>query len=467
MCEPPKAPWARPERVFAVIALVFGTALVLTIPPFQSADEPLHFFRAYEITEGVLIHRQVDARGIAAGYLPASLYKIWLPFSHLGFHPERRASVRDIRDVMRVPLNPRERIFITFPGTAHFSPMCYLPQCLGIILGRVVGAPPLAMLYLGREFNLMFWTLLGYWAVRSAPVIARPLLLVLLMPMSLYVASTLSADASTNVFVAAFTAIICNLVSRTDKTADLPSYLILMVLSLTVCLCKSAYSPLLGLLLIIPAGRFGGPLRYAVRIGVLAGVCVAVAFTWESNSSSLDTRINMSNNVSARAQLQLLEHNPLRFVSVLLETFRQRGWSYLQSYVGLIGWLDKYLPAAFVAGYLVILLLACVPSDDSPLIPPAGRVAAAVVPSVTVSFLMIALLSYLYWTPVGSSFIDGIHGRYLIPLSPAIALLLISVARRLSVGFHAKPQFLNLITAIISLISCGYFWALVWGRYYG
>jgi hypothetical protein len=179
MCEPPKAPWARPERVFAVIALVFGTALVLTIPPFQSADEPLHFFRAYEITEGVLIHRQVDARGIAAGYLPASLYKIWLPFSHLGFHPERRASVRDIRDVMRVPLNPRERIFITFPGTAHFSPMCYLPQCLGIILGRVVGAPPLAMLYLGREFNLMFWTLLGYWAVRSAPVIARPLLLVL------------------------------------------------------------------------------------------------------------------------------------------------------------------------------------------------------------------------------------------------------------------------------------------------
>ena len=159
--------WARPERVFAVIALVFGHALVVTIPPFQSADEPYHLLRAYEITEGVLIHRQVDARGIAAGYLPVSLYKIWLPFSHLGFHPERRASVSDIREALRVPLNSRERIFVTFPGTAHFSPVCYLPQCLGIILGRVLGAPPLAMLYLGREFNLLFWTLLAYWAMRS------------------------------------------------------------------------------------------------------------------------------------------------------------------------------------------------------------------------------------------------------------------------------------------------------------
>jgi uncharacterized membrane protein len=459
--------WARPERVFAVIALVFGHALVVTIPPFQSADEPYHLLRAYEITEGVLIHRQVDARGIAAGYLPVSLYKIWLPFSHLGFHPERRASVSDIREALRVPLNSRERIFVTFPGTAHFSPVCYLPQCLGIILGRVLGAPPLAMLYLGREFNLLFWTFLAYWAMRSAPVIARPLLLILLMPMSLYVASTLSADASTNAFAAAFTAMICNLISRKDKTADLLSYLVLMVLSLAVCLCKSAYSPLLGLLLIIPAACFGGSRRYAIKLAVLVGICAAVAIAWESKSSSLDARINMSNDVSARTQFQMLERNPLRFVPVLLETFRQRGWSILQSYVGLIGWLDKYLPTPFVAGYLVVLLLACVPNEDAPALPPAVRVAAAVVPCVTISFLVIALLSYLYWTPVGSSFIDGIHGRYLIPLSPAIALLLVSARRRLGVGFHAKPQFLNRMTAIISLVSCGYFWALVWSRYYG
>jgi uncharacterized membrane protein len=466
MCETPTSPWARPERVFAIIALVFGHALVLTIPPFQSADEPFHLLRAYEITEGVLIHRQVDARGIAAGYLPASLYQIWLPFSHIGFHPERRASVRDIRDAMRVTLNPGERIFITFPNTAYYSPVCYLPQCLGIILGRVLGVPALGMLYLGREFNLLFWTFLGYWAVRSAPVIARPLVLILLMPMSLYVASTLSADAPTNAFAAAYTAMICNLISRKDKTVNLQRFLLLAVLSLAVCLCKFAYAPLLGLMFLIPASRFGGRLRYAVQLIVLVGVCAAI-LAWMANSSSLDTQIRMSDNVSARRQFHLLEQSPLNFAQILLETFRQRGWLFIQSYVGLIGWLDKYLPAAFVVGYLAVLFSTCMASDGLPQMSPAGRDVAVVLPSVSISCLIIALLDYLYWTPVGSSFIEGIHGRYLIPLSPAVALLMVSAMRRLGIGFRAKPQYLNLMTAIISLVSCGYFLDLVWNRYYG
>jgi len=102
----------------------------------------------------------LNARGIAAGYLPASLYQIWLPFSHLGFHLERRASVRVIRDVLRMPLNPGERILISFANTAHYSPVCYLPQSMGIMLGRLLGATPLEMLYLGRESTCcsgLFW----------------------------------------------------------------------------------------------------------------------------------------------------------------------------------------------------------------------------------------------------------------------------------------------------------------------
>jgi uncharacterized membrane protein len=338
---------------------------------------------------------------------------------------------------------------------------------VGIILGRILDLPPLAMLYLGREFNLLFWALLGYSAVRSASAIGRPLVLILLMPMSLYVASTLSADAPTNAFAAAYTAMICSLISRKDQTVNLPRFFMLLLLSLAVCLCKTAYAPLLGLVLLIPSDRFGGPSRYAAKLAILIAVCAAAAWAWDSMSSSLDTQIRLSNDVSARAQIQLLEQNPLHFAPILVETFQKKGWTYLREYIGLIGWYDRYVPTAFVVSYLVFLLLACVPGEDSPVLPPVGKVAAAVVPSVTVSFLIIALLDYLYWTSIGSPFIDGIHGRYLIPLSPAIALLLSSAMRRLGLGFHAKSDGLNLTTAIISVLSCGYFLAMVWNRYYG
>jgi len=200
------ARWIAPDRAFAVIALVFGNALVLIIPPFQVADDSFHFLRAYQITDGVLVPRQPDARGVAMGEFPVSLYQVWLPFSHMGFNPSTKASLQDIRDALRIPLNPSRRMQIALPSTAYYSPACYLPQCLGIIVGRALGMGPLAMMYLGREANLLAWTLLGYLSLRSAPGIARPLFLLLLMPMSMYLAATVSADVSTNAFAVLFTA---------------------------------------------------------------------------------------------------------------------------------------------------------------------------------------------------------------------------------------------------------------------
>ena len=460
--------WTRPHRAFLCIALVFGTALVLLIPPFQSADEPEHFLRTYQITEGALVSRQRDIRGIAGGFLPASLYDLWLPFSRIGFHPEIKVSVRQIANAMRIPLRPGERIFITFPNTAHYCPTCYLPQCLGILLGRVLRLPPLAMLYLGREANLLFWVLLGFLALRSAPAIARPLFLLLLMPMSLYVASTLSADPSTTAIAVLFTALICKYFNSGPSSIDRKAFFVLLALSIPLCVSKLVYVPLLALLLLIPRRNFGGTGKFTANFAAIVAICAVFLVLWISASSNLDPRNAMSNNVSARAQLQLLEQHPAHFGPLLLETLRRRGWSFLQSYVCVIGWLDMYLPAAFVAGYGLLLLIACWSSEDHPPLPSPMRCAMIVLPAVIISFLAIAFLDYLYWSPVGFSYIDGIHGRYLIPLTPAVFILACSVARQLPRNWRTRPPqtLLNAAAALVSLGVCLYFLAVVWRRYY-
>ena len=45
----------RPDAaaVFAGLALLFGSIFVFLIPPFQSPDEPNHFLRAFQVSEGV------------------------------------------------------------------------------------------------------------------------------------------------------------------------------------------------------------------------------------------------------------------------------------------------------------------------------------------------------------------------------------------------------------------------------
>ncbi|HEY1921549.1 MAG TPA: DUF2142 domain-containing protein, partial [Tepidisphaeraceae bacterium] len=208
MAESRLAGCAKPHIAFAAITLVFGTALVLLVPPFQSQDEIPHFLRAYQIAEGGFISRNKGPDGLDGDYLPASLAKISVPFTKMFFEPQIKASTSQIRQALTVPLEPRNRIFFTFANTAHYCPACYLAPCIGIALGRIFELPPLVMLYLGRETNLLGWTFLGYLALRCGPAIARPMLLLLLMPMSLYLAASVSADPITIGLASLFTALV-------------------------------------------------------------------------------------------------------------------------------------------------------------------------------------------------------------------------------------------------------------------
>ena len=245
--------------------------------------------------------------------------------------------------------------------------------------------------------------------------------------------------------------------------------ILLAAVSIPLGVSKFTYLPLLGLLLLIPMRNFGGPRKFVMKLALLAALNLTALMMWTSASSAnLDTRIKLTNDASAPLQLQWLQQHPTRIVGVILETFRLTGWVVLQSYVGVIGWFDKFLPAPVVVGYLILLILACWSCEPEPPLPSPARAAVIVLPIVTLSCLIIALLSYLFWSPPGLPFIDGLNGRYLIPLTPPMFVLLCSAFRRLP--RHLRPRFphgaLNLATVVVCLGVCLYFLAAVWTRYY-
>lgn len=461
--------WMRPHRAFAVVALLFGTALVVVVPPFQSPDESFHFLRAYQITEGGFVAHEKDQRDLMGATLPVSLDRVSTPFLKMCFHPEIKASVDDIHRALRIPLDPQNRAFQIFPTTTHYSPTCYVGQCLGIGLGRALALGPLVMLYLGREGNLLLWILLGFFALRWAPAIARPLLLLLLMPMSLIFAATLSADPSTNGLATIFTALICKYFALGVNSINRKRLALLAVISVPLTVSKLAYAPLLALLLLIPARNFGGRAEWAGKLALLAALNLTAFLIWAAWSSNLDTRINPGSGVSAAQQLQIVEQHPARFAGALLATLRRGTWYDVEMFVGVIGWFDEYLPAPFVIGYLTLLVLACWSCDDHPPLPSPARAAIIILPLFVLIFLIIALLSYLFWTRVGDSLIYGINGRYLIPVAPAMLMLLCSTFRRLPGKWriHSPQTNLNAANVLISLGTCIYFLAAIWGRYYG
>ncbi|MER3433396.1 MAG: hypothetical protein C4288_08190 [Leptolyngbya sp. ERB_1_1] len=44
-----------PERAFLILSLIFGMMFIIALAPFQSPDEPAHFYRAYQLSEGKII----------------------------------------------------------------------------------------------------------------------------------------------------------------------------------------------------------------------------------------------------------------------------------------------------------------------------------------------------------------------------------------------------------------------------
>jgi len=463
------ARWIGLDRAFVALALIVGNALVIIVPPFQAADEGQHFFRAWQITQGQFISRETTDTGEAGGRLPSSVNDFFQRFWPMAMHPERKTTAKYIFDAFKIPLEPGNVALVEFGNTAHYCPIGYFPQCLGIGIGRMLSLPLPMMLYFAREANLIVFTLLGYFSLRFAPAIARPVFLLLLIPTMLCLAASASADVLSDGLAILFTALVCRYYAAGEQSIGLQAFLILLAVSLPLSVQKYVYVPLLAILLLVPATNFSGYRRKAAMIMLLLAINIVAVSAWAVSTSSLDTRITVQPNVSPSRQFALLEQHPFRVVRLSWNTARDAGWYICTTYVAVIGWMDLNFPPSIVLAYFCILIFACWTAGDWPLLPSPGNTALVVLPIVIASCLGIGLLNYFYWTAVGSSHVVGLQGRYFFPLTPAVFVLACSAARRLPRP-HSTPRMetrLNFAMIFISALFSASLVISIWSRFYG
>jgi hypothetical protein len=156
------------EYVFLVIALAWGVAQVFLVPPLQVPDEGDHWFRAWALTDGQLT---ADRDGMVT--LPASFARTADLYTRLvadGVPPvslEGQAGFAGYEDLFNSP-GPSGTVRVA-SRVLSYGPVGYLPQAVGVGLGRLVGAPPLTCFYLARLGNLFAAAALLFFAIRLAP----------------------------------------------------------------------------------------------------------------------------------------------------------------------------------------------------------------------------------------------------------------------------------------------------------
>lgn len=413
-----------PAAVFAALALLFGSVFVFLIPPFQSPDEPNHFLRAFQVSEGAFFPETADNR--LGGYLPASLAGLRDSFSYLKMNYDAKLDKRLIFSCLDIPLNKSRREFADFPNTAVYAPAAYLPQAAAAGVLRVCGGTPLQMLYAARLSNLLLWTLLVFAAIRIMPFAQRLLAAIALLPASLAMAASANADVVTNGLCWWLTA---SFLRRCFAGPPQEASVFIKQLSAFVIVCANKLIAL-PLVLLHLLRRARESEKRLLSFGMLAGAGLAAALVWGSlanrwfvpyddyNPAVRDAQ-TLNEGVDPARQLAFIRAHPLGFARTAGVSAVRALPSVAAHLAGKFGWEKNYLHPA----WLVMLWLALAVTATSTANPMSAgqRLAAAAVAVLYIG--MFAITMYALWCPVGAPELTNFQGRYFVPVAPVAALV--------------------------------------------
>ena len=452
-----------PENVFLIFGIIFGLMFVAVTPPFKVPDEPNHFLRTIQISEGTIFGEK-GQKGIG-GLIPESIISTITVFDGFPYHAEKEQKTDNIFSLLRQPLEKEKRVFADFPNTSLYSPVPYLPQVIGVSVAISLNCSPLAIMYAGRVSNLAAWVFLVYLSIKFVPLKKWLFFLLALTPMSIYQAASLSADSLTNGLAFLLIALFLRYALEGNRKIGPADTAIILILSVMMSLSKQAYFILSFLFLLIPADKTGSKIKHLLIFAAIILVNIAAAVLWSLSVRDLYEGIysfygKLLPGVSPSGQIRFIISNPQEYVMVLLRTLTHNIRPYLQQFIGQLGWMDIAIPEPLSALYGIILLITAVCNREILFL--HARNKAVIFAVLLAGMALVATLFYLSFNPVASTVIGGIQGRYFIPLSPLLFLLF---SNRLIPPDTDKYKFKSVIIFLPVLSSLYSIYAII-QRYY-
>jgi uncharacterized membrane protein len=386
---------------YALPAIVF---LSIVTPPFQVADEFAHAMRADQILRGKLVSDRLG------GKVHGDLARFGEPYRELWFHPEVKQTVERAERSGRIVWSGSVRKF-NFQNTAQYGPFLYLPQALGIRLGRLLGLTVPQSVLLARLVNGLTACLIGFAAIAICRRGRALMFATLLLPMTLSEFASLSQDALLISLSLVAVALASRVVAE-GRTATMAEF---MVFATIVVATTYARLPQFALGLFAPALVVRRDPHWRGKLATLACAAGFIAI-WMNVLRTLIPP--MPHDLSVSGQLAYVVTHPLALPTVMLNTFEIKGAWLWGTTIGRLGWLDTPMPVWYVAAASVALAFAVIaPGNKGPVLRPT------IIAAVTFVGLLSAVCLSLYvsWTRVGKPVIDGLQGRYILPILPLLA----------------------------------------------
>lgn len=456
----------RPETavlVFLLLAGLFGSVFAWAVPPFWGHDEITQYGRAYQVSQGGMLpseipeDRQPGMRSWG-GQVPAEVQLLMdAAFQDYGTdHPEPAAEVDDPLLYPRLLDAPLlgETETVWFTNTAAYSPVPYLPQAASLALVEAAGGDTRALVYAPRIAGLLAYLALVGFAVHAlrGTRFAWVIVTVGLLPIAVFQAGTTTADTVTNALALLLSALVVKAVFLRRSLTRVETG-VLLASMVALPLCKPTYVLLPLLALAIPAAAVGAHrsglwMRSAQRgsawwrpASVVALILGLGGFAgWTSVSGETTEGMGYMRpsdqwaTVRPSEQMSGILADPLGFVGTFVESWARRDLLWFDQFFGELGFSYVKVPGATQLFAILALTLAVLGAERfrSRLAP---TLATAAVVLLTTGMIFGTL--YLSFSPVDFYIIDGVQGRYFVPLT---VLGLAVVASCVSLRLYTEPD---------------------------
>ena len=395
------------EQFYLLSALCLSAIYFLLMLPWSAPDTGAHFQAAYRLSNMMLGYEEWSGRlddisfytNVWSGTNP-SMHDYYCVYSNLIRSPARTG-------------------FTGWPSPQYrmeyYSILCYLPQTIGFVIGRFLNLGTVMMIYLGRACMLITYIGFGYNAVKKMPMGKYITGGVLLLPMSLMMASAISYDPLVLVASANFIALIFKLKWEPSRKSTLlgcigwafvlggvkgGGYLVLLPLAFVLFELK----------------------RESVRyIWILLAGGVSV-FLFDVVLPAGSALFQFGVERSGKLYTSFVFENPVRFLNMCAESYFQSLDYLVINMAGThIAWLENTIPTFIIVGMAAALVIISIYERDKLELQRKDKCTMLFVIFLTF-FLTPAML--LSWTSAGSSLVAGLQGRYYLPVLPLLLLVL-------------------------------------------
>lgn len=484
-------------KIYPFVMLIFGLGYMYVFPAMSAPDEIAHFISAYKISNKML-GKQATVKD---GHVIIRAQDLWIEdvdgeyTFDKGKSEEEKVLIPEEGSHGKIISSKLEETsykvfygkgdsrsnntYISFSGQNYEKaqslhapvntiPSVYFLPATGITVARIMGLNSIYLVLFGRMANLILFILFGTLGIYFLPKFKEFIFLVSLLPTTIELAASYSYDAvmiSSMIFFVSYVFFL----AHEKKEFDIKDLVIVSLIAGLVLPCKMVYFPMLLMLFSIPLykfkfrGKVDGKIKKE-NIAFFLASAVVVLLSWvfamylvnrstvvgysTSNTSSLEWAGEESYTIG------YLLHNKLKAVKLFYNTLLLQLEYYHKTMFGAyLGHADDVVGIPYI-GFLV-LNIGMIFSVFGEAKEKQLLVKERVLTGISIFFVIfLVLLSMLIaWTPISSEFIEGVSGRYFIPV--LLPLLMICRNNKIAIKDETKRNiiFLFILINAISLLK--------------